>query len=123
MLGGMRKAISLELIIRPRVKELLYPASSSMGRMVPPMAATVAWVDPETAPKSVQLALVVMGRPPGRWPTKTFNIRIRRMEDSPEVIMLAERMNMGTHTRAGGVTPVITCCTMVTIIFGAKSGI
>jgi len=38
--------------------------------MVPPMAATVAWVDPETAPKSVQLALVVIGRPPGRWPTK-----------------------------------------------------
>ena len=40
----------------------------------PPMAATVAWVDPETAPNSVQLALVVIGKPPGRWPTKTFNI-------------------------------------------------
>ena len=37
--------------------------------------------------------------------------------------MLADRMNMGTHTSAGGVTPVITCCTMVMIIFGAKSGI
>ena len=42
MLGGIRKAMSLELMISPRVNELLYPASSSMGRMVPPIAATVA---------------------------------------------------------------------------------
>ena len=40
-----------------------------------------------------------------------------------EVMMLADRMNMGTHTRAGGVTPVITCCTMVVTSLGAKSGI
>jgi hypothetical protein len=31
-------------------------------------------------------------------------------------------MNIGTHTNAGGVTPVMTCCTMVMIILGAKSG-
>ena len=94
-----------------------------MGRIVPPMAATVAWVEPETAPKSVQLALVVMGKPPGKWPTKTFSIRINRPADSPEVMMLADRINIGTQTKAGGVTPVMTCCTMVMIILEAKSGI
>ena len=91
--------------------------------MVPPMAATVAWVDPETAPKSVQLALVVMGSPPGRWPTKALIMFISRPADSPDVMMLAERMNIGTHTSAGGVTPVIACCTIVIISFGARSGI
>jgi len=61
--------------------------------------------------------------PPGRWPTKTFNIRMSRPADSPEVMMLADRINIGTQTKAGGVTPVMTCCTMVMIILGAKSGI
>ncbi len=77
--------------------------------MVPPMAATVACVEPETAPKSVQLELVVIGSPPGKWPTKALIIFINRLADSPDVMMLAERINIGTHTRAGGVTPVITC--------------
>ncbi len=66
-------------------------------------------VDPETAPKSVQLALVVMGNPPGRCPTKTFSIRINRLADSPDMIILADRINIGTRTNAGGVTPVIIC--------------
>ena len=38
MLGGISNAMSLALMIRPMVKELGYPASRSMGRMVPPMA-------------------------------------------------------------------------------------
>ncbi len=82
---------------------------SSMGRMVVPMAATVAWVEPDTAPNRVQLAPVVMGRPPGMWPVNTRIMLMRRGAASPAVMMLAPRMNIGTAMRAGGVMPVRTC--------------
>ena len=100
-------------MINPMVKELGYPALSSMGRIVPPIAATVAWVEPETPPNSVQLAVAVMGKPPGICPTKDWTIRISFSADLPEVIRFADKINIGMQTMAEGVTPVKTCCTKI----------
>ena len=43
------------------------------------MATTVAWVDPETAPKKVHAAVVVTARPPRVWPKKAMTRLMKRM--------------------------------------------
>jgi len=97
------------LIISARVKGLEYPASRSIGLMVPPIAATVAWVDPDTAPNIVQAAFVVIASPPGICPRKALVIPISLFAAWPDVIMFAARINIGTATSEGGMIPVTTC--------------
>src|SRR5690625_3822848 len=75
------------------------------------MATTVAWVEPETAPNSVQATAVVMGSPPRIWPTKLPTRSSSRSAVRPLMMMSAARMNMGTATSTLCSTPPIICCT------------
>ena len=59
MLGGIRAARLLALTIRPRLNVSLYPALSNFGYIAPPIAATVAAVEPEIAPNTAQLPTAV----------------------------------------------------------------
>ena len=64
--GGIRKAMSDAFTIKARMKLSLYPALSIRGRNGEPMATTVAWVEPDTAPNIVQADAVATARPPRR---------------------------------------------------------
>src|SRR5690625_7602762 len=75
------------------------------------MATTVAWVEPETAPNSVQATAVVMGSPPRIWPTKLPTRSSSRSAVRPLMMVSAARMNMGTATSTLCSTPPIICCT------------
>jgi hypothetical protein len=84
-----------------------------MGRIVPPIAATVACVEPDTAPNKVQATLVTIGRPPNRCPRKALTIFIILLAACPEVTILAANINMGTQTREAGLIPLSICCTSI----------
>jgi len=73
----------------------------------------VAWVEPETAPNSVQLAAVVIARPPRRCPTKRITRSSSRSAAWPLVTMSAAKMNIGTAISATGCTPPIICWMMI----------
>ena len=83
------------------------------GRSGLPIATTVAWVEPETAPKSAQLAAAVTPSPPRTWPTKAITRSISRLAECPLVMMSAARMNIGTAISAEGRMPASICCTMI----------
>lgn len=75
------------------------------------MATTVAWVEPEMAPKRVQAAAVVMAMPPRMWPTKASTKSSSRLVEWPVLMMSAARMNMGTESSTWALTPAMSCCT------------
>ena len=65
------------LMISAVEKDEEYPAFSRSGRRGPPMATTVAWVEPETAPKSVQAVVVAMeSRSKTGRPRRLYEIRL-----------------------------------------------
>ncbi len=82
---------------------------SIFGRSGEPTATTVAWVDPDTAPNSVQEAAVLTANPPLIWPMKDITISMRRFADCPRVMMSAARMNIGTAISDAGRMPAIIC--------------
>ena len=84
------------LMIKAVEKEASYPALRSSGRNGPPMATTVAWVEPETESKSVQAMVVEIGIPPRLCPTSLTTNVSSRSATCPEVMMSAARMNRGT---------------------------
>jgi len=79
--------------------------------MVPPMATTVACVEPETAPKKVHAAVVVTARPPRVWPKKAMTKSMSRRATCPVEMTSAAKMNIGTATRESGRTPTSICWT------------
>ena len=82
---------------------------SIFGRRGEPTATTVAWVEPETAPKSVQEVAVLIASPPLMWPIKAITILISLSADWPRVMMSAARINMGTAMSEAGRMPPIIC--------------
>ena len=68
--------------------------------MKPPMATTVATVDPEMAPKRPQANTPAMPRPPGSQPTRALATLINLSTIDPAVIMLPQRTKKRTTTRA-----------------------
>ena len=48
----------------------LYPSSIIMGRIIEPIAATVAAEEPEIAPKNADAMNAAMAKPPGSQPKK-----------------------------------------------------
>ena len=80
-----------------------------------PIATTVAWVEPETAPNMVQAVAVETASPPFRWPTKAITMSMRRPADWPRVMMSAAKMNIGTAISEAGRMPASICWTMVSV--------
>lgn len=64
ILGGINIAIPAALIIRPMIWESLYPCSKARLRIGCPIAAMVAWDEPDTEPKSVLVATATIPVPP-----------------------------------------------------------
>ena len=79
------------------------------------MATTVACVEPETAPKSVQAVAVETASPPLRCPTKAITRSTSRPADCPRVMMSAAKMNIGTAISEAGRMPAMSCWTSVSI--------
>ena len=63
-LGGIKAAMLAAEIISPSTLDSLYPDSSIIGRIVLPIATTVACVEPEIAPNNVQVPAIVTPKPP-----------------------------------------------------------
>ncbi len=68
--------------------------------MKPPMATTVATVDPEMAPKKPQASTPAMASPPGRKPTRTLAVLISFWTMLPVVMMLPHSTKNSTTIRA-----------------------
>ena len=94
-------------------KRSSYPALSMRGRSGPPIATTVAWVEPEMAPNRVHDTAAVTARPPRRWPKKVIARSSRRLAVRPRVTISAARMNIGTVISATGLMPLIICWMMM----------
>ncbi len=90
------------------------------GRSGPPMATTVAWVEPEIAPNSVHATAAVTARPPRRWPKKVIARSSRRFAVWPRVTMSAAKMNIGTVISATGLMPLTICWTMMSGLSAGK---
>ncbi len=71
------------------------------------MAATVAWVDPDTAPKIRQARMVVWARPPVKCPTSVSAKLVNRRDISPCIMRSAAKINRGTATRGKGLIPLM----------------
>ena len=89
-----------DVVIKPKENFSSYFCSKSAGIMNPPMATTVATVEPEMAPNKPQAKTPAMPRPPGSQPTKTLAILISLSTIDPAVIMLPHRTKKRTTTRA-----------------------
>lgn len=88
------------VVMTPTLKRMLYLLSISAGIMNPPMATTVATVEPLMAPNRPQARMPAMARPPGSQPTITLAKRISLFTMEPLVMMLPQRMKNSTTTRA-----------------------
>src|SRR5215211_87022 len=67
--GGIRMPSAPEVVMTPAPKRLGKPALIIAGRMIEPMATTVAGLEPDTAAKRAQAITPARPRPPCQWPT------------------------------------------------------
>ena len=100
MEGGMTTPRMGEVVMIPVANFSSYLLSIKAGIMNPPMATTVATVEPEMAPNSPQAMTPAMARPPGSQPTVTLATLISLSTMEPEVMTLPHRMKNRTTTRA-----------------------
>ena len=66
---------------------------------MPPMAATVAGLEPEMAPKKPEATTEIQARRPGRRLSSSSKKPISRSEIPPSAMMLPARMKKGTAIR------------------------
>ena len=111
MLGGMMRPSTPEGPMMEAMKALEYFWRFISGTTTEPTAKVVATVEPDTAPKSVQVATEVMASPPGRRPTMTLARRIRRRVRPPSPMMLPASMNSGSASREKELAPANMRCT------------
>src|SRR5512136_3156154 len=67
--GGIRMPSAPDVVITPAPKRAGKPCLTIAGRMIEPIATTVAGEDPDTAAKSAQAMTPASPRPPCQWPT------------------------------------------------------
>ena len=79
----------------PAPKRLGKPCFTIAGRMIEPMATTVAGEEPDTAANSAQAITPASPRPPYQWPIKLVANRIMRRATPPWVRKLPARMKNG----------------------------
>ena len=98
-LGGIRIATAELEEIRPREKLLSYLSRHSSGYMMPPIDATVAGLEPQSAPNTMQVKWVVKAVPPGSRPISAFIQSSRRRAIPPSSMICAANMNSGIAIR------------------------
>ncbi len=79
----------------PAPKPLGKPCRTMAGRMIEPIAATVAGDDPDTAANSAQATTAASAMPPCQWPTIEVAKSIMRRATPPWVRKLPARMKNG----------------------------
>src|SRR5205809_8030420 len=67
--GGIRMPSAPEVVMTPAPKRFGKPCLTMAGRMIDPMATTVAGDDPETAANNAHAMTPASPRPPCHWPT------------------------------------------------------
>src|SRR6188768_2014698 len=67
--GGMRMPSAPDVVMTPAPKRAGKPCLTIAGRMIEPMATTVAGELPDTAAKRAHAMTPARPRPPAQWPT------------------------------------------------------
>src|SRR5947208_16196576 len=67
--GGIRMPSAPDVVMTPAPKRLGKPCLTIAGRMIEPMATTVAGDDPETAANNAHAMTPASPSPPCQWPT------------------------------------------------------
>ena len=93
--GGIRMPSAPEVVITPAPKRAGKPCLTIAGRMIEPIATTVAGELPETAANSAQAITPASPRPPCQWPTMAEAKLIMRRATPPCVRKLPARMKNG----------------------------
>src|SRR5215216_2058732 len=91
----MRMPSAPEVVMTPAPKRLGKPCATMAGRMIEPMATTVAELEPDTAAKSAQAITPARPRPPYQWPIIDVAKAIMRFATPPWVRKLPARMKNG----------------------------
>src|SRR5512132_2235663 len=77
--GGIRMPSAPDVVMMPAPKRAGKPCLIIAGRMIEPIATTVAGDDPDTAANSAQAMTPASPSPPCQWPTiDDANVIIRR---------------------------------------------
>ena len=77
--GGIRIPSAPEVVITPAPNLFGKPCLTIAGRMMAPIATTVAGLEPDTAANSAQATTPPSPRPPCQWPTiEVAKLIIRR---------------------------------------------
>src|SRR5436190_3230759 len=81
--GGMRMPSAPEVVMTPAPRRFGNPALTIAGRMIEPIATTVAGLEPDTAAKSAQAITPASPSPPCQWPTMLVAKLIMRFATPP----------------------------------------
>ena len=84
-----------EVVTTPAPKRFGNPCATIAGRMIEPMATTVAGLEPDTAAKSAQAMTPARPSPPYQWPIIEVANAIMRFATPPWVRKLPARMKNG----------------------------
>src|SRR3954466_7356317 len=93
--GGMRIPSAPEVATPPARKRLGKPCASMAGRMIEPIATTVAGDEPEIAAKNAQATTPARPRPPYQCPTIEVANAIIRRATPPWVRKLPAKIKNG----------------------------
>jgi hypothetical protein len=91
-------------------KSLGYPAFIIAGIIIPPIAATVAGLDPDIAPKNAEAIIVIIPRPPIVLPTQALANLIKRPEIPPLSISPPANIKKGIAMKGNESTDVNILC-------------
>ena len=93
--GGIRMPSAPEVVMTPAPNDLGKPCLTIAGRMIEPIATTVAGEEPETAANSAQAMTPASASPPYQCPTIAVAKLIIRRATPPWVRKLPARMKNG----------------------------
>ena len=93
--GGIRMPSAPEVVMTPAPKRAGKPCFTIAGRMIAPMATTVAGELPDTAANNAQATTPASPSPPAQWPTIEEANAIIRRATPPCVRKLPARMKNG----------------------------
>src|SRR3569623_559299 len=93
--GGIKMPSAPEVVITPAPNLLGKPCLTIAGKMIEPIATTVAGLEPDTAANNAQAITPASARPPCQWPTIDVAKLIMRRATPPWVRKLPARMKNG----------------------------
>src|SRR3982751_3348414 len=81
--GGIRMPSAPDVVMTPAPKRFGKPAFTMAGKMIEPIATTVAGLDPDTAANNAHAITPASARPPYQWPTIDVAKAIMRRATPP----------------------------------------